>query len=151
MAQTFEPPESPRWGWTTKLVVGLGFVTVVAWLILRFREYLGPLILAFILIYLSYPVARYFRSRLNLSWRLSVSLFYLLFVLLLIGLLTLGGLALLDQGQSLFNIVQQAALVSLPDTINHLSNQVFRIGGFEIDMRQIELKPITDQILAKMK
>jgi predicted PurR-regulated permease PerM len=107
--------------------------------------------LAFILIYLSYPVARYFRSTFKMSWRLSVSLFYLLMIVVLIGLLTLGGLALLEQGQSLFNIVQQAALVTLPNTINQLSTQVFRIGGFELDMRQIELKPITDQILGAVQ
>jgi predicted PurR-regulated permease PerM len=152
MAQAFSNIPSPKWNWTAKLIVGLSLVGIFAWLILRFQQFIGPLILAFILTYLSYPVARAIHRYLKLSWRLSVTLFYLLLIVLVLGILTLGGLALLDQGQSLFLIVQQFVTVTVPDYINFLSTQVIVIGRYQLDLTKlVDPQAINQQILATVQ
>ncbi len=141
------PEESPRWGWTTKLVVGLTFAALFFGLILRFRSLVGPILLAFILTYLAYPVATYLHRTLRISWRLAATLFYLVIILVLLGILTLSGLAIIDQTQSLINLLSNA-ISTLPQTINTLSNQVYRIGPFEMDLRHLDLVSISNQILS---
>ncbi len=42
-------PRSPRWGSTTKLIVGLSVVAIGIFLLFRFLNIVGPLLLAFIL------------------------------------------------------------------------------------------------------
>jgi predicted PurR-regulated permease PerM len=134
-------------------VVGLAFVAVVGWLVTRFRQYLGPLILVLIITYLCYPIARFFQRTFKLPWRVSVTLFYLLFIVLLVGLLTLGGLAILEQGQSLLNFVQYASTVSIPDYINQLSTQVIVIGHFELDFTKLipNASGVTSQLLSMIQ
>ncbi len=147
MAQVY-PTGSPKWSSTTKLVVGLSFVLITAWLISRFKGFLGPLLLAFILTYLSYPVAGYIRNKLKLSWRLSVTIFYILLVVFFLGILTVGGVVLLEQGQSLLNLVQQALFVALPDLVSHLSTQVIHLGHLEFDLSKLDLTSINNEILS---
>jgi predicted PurR-regulated permease PerM len=142
--------ESPKWNWTTKLILGIGIMAVFAWLILRLRDFMGPMIIAFILIFLSYPVAGSIKKLLHIPWRVAVTIWYLLLVVIILGLLTWGGLAIIEQSQSLFNLVQQAATVTIPDYINHLSTQVFTFGRYQIDMSK-DLKSITDQALATIQ
>ncbi len=150
MAQSFNTP-SPKWNWTAKLIVGLSLVAIFAWIVLRFKEFFGPLILAFMLTYLSYPVAQTIRRYLKLSWRLSVTLFYLLLIIALLGLLTLGGLALLQQGQSLFQIVSTFITVTIPNYVTYLSTQVIAIGKYQIDLRTIDPNAINQQILSTVQ
>lgn len=146
------PPEtpretSPRWGWTAKLVVGLTFVAILAFLVVRLRSILGPLLVAIILVYLFYPLASGLSRRLKIPWRLTVTLIYLVLILLILGLMTLGGLALFEQIQSLINFLQNA-LVSLPDFIANLSHQQFFIGPFMIDISKLDLSQISNQALS---
>ena len=50
--------KSPGWGWTTKLVVGLTIVAIVAAFVIRFRNFIGPIILAAILSWFLTPTCR---------------------------------------------------------------------------------------------
>ena len=50
---------SPNWGWTTKLVVGMGLVAIFLLLLVRFQSFLGPLITAILLAYLIKPLATF--------------------------------------------------------------------------------------------
>jgi predicted PurR-regulated permease PerM len=68
---------SPRWSSTTKLIAGLTFVAVLAFLVVRFQNFLGPLLLTFIVAYLFYPAAIALLRWLKLPWRLAVTLIYL--------------------------------------------------------------------------
>ena len=140
MAQIFHS-DSPRWDWTTKLIVGLAFVAITGWLVSRFHQYIGSLIVIFLLSYLSLPIARFFQSTFKLPWRVSVTLFYLLFIVILVGLLTLGGLALLEQGQSLLSFIEYAATITIPDYINDLSKQVITLGRFTLDFTKLLPNP----------
>mgnify|MGYP007094548547 FL=1 len=48
--------KSPRWSNNTKLVVALTFVAILAGVLVKFRNFIGPLLLVFILSYLVYPL-----------------------------------------------------------------------------------------------
>ena len=138
---------SPRWNSMTKLVVALTFITIAAGLVVRFQSYLGPLLMTFILAYLFYSPSKSLTKYLKLPWRLSVTLIYLLVVIVFLGLLTLGGLALFDQLQSLITLIQNA-LVTLPDFLNHLQQTSFAFGPFKFSLAQYDFAALTNQILS---
>jgi predicted PurR-regulated permease PerM len=138
---------SPRWSSTTKLLVGLIIVGLVAFLIFRFTSLITPLVMVFILAYLLHPIAVLISRGLRITWNASVNIIYFIILAILIGLLTLGGLGLVTQVQSLINQVQ-SIIADLPEYIQSLSGQVFRIGPFRLDMRTLDLEQISSQLLS---
>jgi predicted PurR-regulated permease PerM len=138
---------SPRWSSTTKLLVGLIVVGIVAFLFFRFTSLITPLLIVFILAYLLHPVATLLARGLNVSWKASVNILYFVILILLIGLLTLGGVGLIAQVQSLIQLVQ-AIVADLPKYIQNLSGQVIRIGPFPLDLRTVDLNEISRQLLS---
>ena len=140
-----EPPftTSPRWSSTTKLLVGLVFVGIVAFLFFRFTSLITPLLIVFILAYLLHPVTSALSRGLNVSWKAAVNILYFLILILLIGLLTLGGVGLIAQVQSLIQLVQ-AIVADLPKYVQSLSGLVDR---FEV-LRTIDLNEISRQLLS---
>lgn len=144
-----EPPftTSPRWSSTTKLLVGLVVVGIVAFLFFRFTSLITPLLIVFILAYLLHPAATLLSRALSISWKASVNILYFVILILLIGLLTLGGVGLVAQVQSLIQLVQ-AIVAELPNYIQNLAGQIFRIGPFTLDMRTIDLNEISRQLLS---
>ncbi len=139
-------PSSPSWGATTKLVVALTIVAIVAGLFIQFHGIIGPLLMAFVLAYLFHPVASFLQRVTHISWQIVVSLIYLLLLLFLLSMLTLGGVGLIQQIQSLVAIVQ-SYLASLPDLIQRLSGQVYYVGPFPIDFRTLDLHQLSNQLL----
>jgi predicted PurR-regulated permease PerM len=135
---------SPRWGGTTKLVVALTFVVIVGALLIRFQNIIIPLFMAFIFSYLLHPVAGLLSRWTRLSWRASVGIVFLFIVLLLLGLLTLSGVGLVNQIQSLITFVQ-ASLDKLPTIIEDVAVWASRFG---LDLNNIDLSSITDQLLS---
>jgi predicted PurR-regulated permease PerM len=138
---------SPRWSSTTKLLVGLVIVGIVAFLLFRFTSLLTPLLMVFILAYLLHPVATMISYWLRVSWKAAVNILYLLILLLLIGSLTVGGVGLVGQVQSLIQAIQ-GIVANLPSYVETLSGQVFEFGPFRLDMRTIDLNEISRQLLA---
>ena len=127
---------SPPWGSSVKLVVGLTIVAIVAALLVRFSNILGPLLLAIILAYLLHPLAATISKQTRLSWRASVNLIYILFVILVVSLITATGVAAVQQTQNLFRVLENF-VVDLPQIAEDLSTQVIRIGLYELDMAEI--------------
>lgn len=111
---------SPNWGSLTKLVVGLTFIAIIAALLVQFRSIVGPILLAFILAYLLYPVAAMLSKVSRLSWRASVNLIFLLVVVIYLGLITLTGFTVVQQLQSLIDFVRRA-VTDLPSLAERLS------------------------------
>jgi len=143
-------PSSPPWGSTTKLVVALTMVAIAAGLFVQFHVILGPLLMAFVLAYLFYPVASFLQRLLHLSWQLTVGLIYLLLLVFVLGLLTLGGVGLVQQIESLITVVE-GYLSSLPDVIQNLSGRVYQFGPLHIDLRQFDLNQLSNQILGLLQ
>jgi predicted PurR-regulated permease PerM len=61
-------------------------------------------------------------------------------------MLTLGGLGLVQQIESLVSVVE-ANLASLPNLIQSLSGQVYSIGPFQIDFRHLDMNQLSSQLL----
>lgn len=144
MTEPNSPQSSPRWGATTKLVVAFTFMAVLAALLIRVHTIIVPLLLAFIFSYLLYPVASLLDRFQFLSWRASVGVVYVVIVLLLLGLLTLGGVGVVNQVQSLITFVQ-SSLDELPTLIENVAGW---LAGFGLDLSRIDLASISDQLLS---
>jgi predicted PurR-regulated permease PerM len=131
-------------------VVGLSLVGIVVALLISFRAIIGPLLLAFVLAYLLQPLVVRVSRATNLSWRASVNLVYLILVILVSALLTLSGLAIIQQLQSLIIVISNFT-ETLPDLIADLSTRSFTFGPFVFNLSQFDLQSLTDQLLATLQ
>jgi len=142
--------ESPRWNWTTKLVIGLALVALAVWLLVQFQNFLGPIILAFILAYLFYPVANLLQKYLSIPWRLAVTLIYLVVILAVVGLLTWGGLALFEQIQNLVAFIQNN-IDEIPGLISEITQKTYSIGTFEFSLVGLNWNQIANEIVGAIQ
>lgn len=143
-------PSSPGWGTNTKLVVALTIVVIVGALLVKFQFIITPLVMAFLLSYLFHPVADFLQRKLRFSWNASVGVIFLVVIILLLGLLTLGGVGLVQQVQSLVVIVQDA-LRTLPQLIDDISGRVFQFGPFKLDFSALDLNDLSQQVLGMVQ
>ncbi len=141
------PNLSPKWSSNTKLIVGLTMVAIVAILIRQLQNIIGPLILAFVLAFLLHPLAGLLNNKLKFSWRLSVGFVLLLLVIVLAGIFTLTGFAVVQQIQSLIATIQQF-IAELPRIIADLSSQTYSFGPFELDLGRFDLTNAANQLLS---
>ena len=141
---------SPRWGTMTKFIVALVFVVIMAVLVTYFRNILGPLLLAFILSYLIQPVAEVMNRKLRISWRVSVSILYLLLLVVLLGIIVAMGITLITQAQSLVTFLQNA-VQALPDLLESWSQKTFTFGPFQFGFQYLSLSNLTDQLIGMIQ
>ncbi|MBI4731545.1 MAG: AI-2E family transporter [Chloroflexi bacterium] len=146
MTESPIPANSPRWSAITKLTVSLTVIVILGALIIRFRGLLGPVLFAFVVAYLLHPVIAFITRKTPLSWKLAVSLVYLIFVAILITLLTLGGVELVQQVQNLIVTIQEN-VDNLPVYIEQVSNWKFSLGPFELDFAGYDWELIGNQVL----
>ncbi len=141
-----ERPRSPRWTSSTKLVVGLSLVAMFSFLLLRFLNIVGPLILAFMLAYLFYPVAEFANKRLKIPWRVTVTVIYLLLLVVVFGSMTVGGFTVVDQVQNLIRFLNNA-IQGLPKFFADITSQAIEIGPFTFDLSQFDFNDLTSRVL----
>jgi predicted PurR-regulated permease PerM len=141
---------SPRWNWSTKLIFGLVLVVLAIWLLVQFKNFLGTIILAFIIAYLFYPVANLLQKYIKLRWRIAVFLIYLIVVLALLALLTWGGLALVDQIQNLIVFIQNN-IEEIPQLIKDFTQNTYTIGTFEFTLSGLNWDEITKEIIGAIE
>ena len=138
--------ESPHWSWTTKLVVGLALVAIFLLLLVRFQTFLGPLITAILLAYLINPIAKFACVKIKIPWRISVTIIYLLLVLIILGLTTWGGFALVDQVQNLIGFIEKN-IFQLPDLVAEITERTYEIGPFTFTPTGMSWDEITNEIV----
>lgn len=136
---------TPRWSSTTKMVIALVLVAVVVFLVYHFKYILGPLLFAFFLAYLLHPVAFFLHKKAHFPWRLAATLIYLLLFLVLIGLLTWGGISLVEPLQNLTAFLQKL-INDLPTFLADLSKQPLMIGTFAIDLSPLKITDLFTQL-----
>jgi len=141
---------SPKWNWSTKLVVGLALVALSIWLLVQFQNFLGPLITALILSYFLHPVANYLRNKINIPWGLAVAIIYILLVLILLGMLTWGGFLLVEQIQNLIRFIENN-IDRLPALVEDITTQTYQIGPFTISPTGVIWEQITNQIVSAIQ
>jgi len=150
MSNADPSPPSPSWSSTTKLVIGLTFVAIFTALLVYFRTIIGPLLLAVILAYALHPLAARINRATNLNWRWSVNLIYLVLVIIVLGLLTASGFAIVQQLQSLISVVNNFTR-TLPELVAQISQQTYTFGPFEFSLKQYDLQSLTNQVLGTLQ
>ncbi len=141
---------SPKWSWTTKLVIGLALVALSVWLLVQFQNFLGPLISALILAYLLYPVAGFLQKKVKLPWRIAVTIIFIILVLAILGLLTWGGFTLVEQVQNLIRFIEKN-IDQLPDLVENITEQTYQIGPFTFTPTGINWDQITSEIVGAIQ
>lgn len=137
---------SPRWGATTKLVVALTFIAVTAGLLIRFRQIVAPLFIAFLLAYVLYPVALFMHRRFKISWRLASAILLLVLLVIIFGLLTLSGLAIFNQIQNLITFLQNQ-IKTIPTFVADITSNPISIGPFDLDLTSFNATDLANQLL----
>lgn len=128
-----------------KLVVGLVFATIFMLLLFYFRHIIGPLLLAFVLTYLLYPVIDRISRFTHLSWIWTVNLIYLILIMLLLGSGTLTGLAIAQQVQNLISVIDKF-VNDLPALVATISSHQYYIGPFKLDLAKFDLLTVTNWV-----
>lgn len=146
MSDTTSPPPSPIWNSGTKLIVGLTFVGVLIALLIYFRSIIGPLLLAIILAYVLHPVAGFFHQKSRLNWRWSVNIVFFIFVLIVLSILAVSGFAIVQQMQSLINVINTFT-VGLPEFVEDISSRDYMIGPYQFGLSGSDLQSLTNQVL----
>lgn len=141
---------SPRWSSTTKLLVGLVIIGIIAFLVARFQSLIPPLLMIFIIAYLFHPLTALIANALKISWKAAVNILYLTIFVAMIGLVTVGGIGLVQQVQSLISLIQMI-ITDLPGLLEQLAGQSYQLGPFELDMRTVELQAIAQQMLSMVQ
>ncbi len=139
MSETAPKDVSPGWGSTTKLIVGLTLVAIVAAALVKFNNIIAPLILTFILSYVMHPMIAALSKSTRLSWQASVNIVFLLVVILIIGTLTVTGVTVVQQMERLINIISDF-ITELPSLLESwtanpiLLGPVGPFGPWQIDI-----------------
>ncbi len=151
MSEAPKPIASPKWSSTTKLVIGLTFAAFVAAMLIYFRSFIGPLLLAFILTYLLHPLADRLGSLAHLSWRSSVNIIFIILLLILLGSSTLTGLAVVNQIQSLIDTIDKF-LKDLPELLQSLEGKVLTIGPFSFDLSEYtDMSVLSNEVIGLLQ
>ena len=140
------PSASPKWGSTTKLVIGLTVVAVAVALLIYFKGIIGPILLAFIVSFLLHPIIAWVSRTTKMSWRITVNLLYLLLIVSLVALITIAGLVIVQQTQSLVTFVD-GFVKNLPSMVSSLQTKSYMIGPFRLDLSHLDLQNLANQVL----
>jgi len=144
-------PNSPKWSSTLKMVIGLTVAGLVMAMLIYFRSIIGPLLLAFILVYLLHPLAAFLYTHARLSWRASTNLIYIFLLIILFITSTLSGLAAVQQIQSLIVVIERF-VNDLPNQIDNISRQIIIIGPYSFDLSQFtDLGQLGDQVISTLQ
>ena len=142
--------KSPSWGPATKALVGFAVMAIIAGIVIRFSHIIPLLILAVILVLIILPVVQFMVLHLRLPWALASSIAMLLLVAIIAGTSTAIGVAVVQQLQGLFLIVQRF-LLTLPDELARLSATPYVLGPWVIDLSLFDLQSLGEQLLATIQ
>ena len=141
-----EKPSSPNWSTTTKLVVGLALAGIILLLLIRFQNILAPLLTSVLVAYLFHPLATFFNKKLKIPWRLITTIIFLLLFAIIIGLLTWGGISIVEQVQNLIKLIE-GLITDLPVFFEAISSKPLVVGPFEFDLSKLELDSLWSQVV----
>jgi len=150
MSESEKNLTSPKWSTTTKAIVALLILAAILALIIRFSSLMTTLITAVVLAVLFHPLADWISKKLKISWGWSVTFVYLVTLVIIFGLLTLGGIAIIDQIQGFINFLQES-LNTIPAFFERLTTTVVTIGPFVLDFTYINWTDIGNQLLSTLE
>lgn len=139
---TTDSQRSPSWGTTTKLVIGLTLVAILAGIFIYYRSIVTLMIMASIITYLFQPVVSFLAAKTRMSWRLSATVVFLFILILIMAILTGAGLAIAQQGTGLLRVIQEF-IDNLPQLAADLTDFLERFGIRDV----INLSDLANQLL----
>ncbi len=150
LMQPEEKSISPKWSTSTKVIVTLLFLAGAIALLFRFSSLLNTLITAFIIAVLYHPIAEWINKKTKIPWAWSVSIIYFITVVAVFGLLTVGGIALINQIDGLIKFLQDT-LYELPNYFKQFASTNFVIGPFNFDFSYINWDQVGNQLLSTVQ
>jgi predicted PurR-regulated permease PerM len=97
--------DSPHWSRSTKIIVTVAAILLVAWIAYRFQGLIGQVVAAAILAYILNPLIIFLDERTPLKRSTSILIMYLLLAASVIGILTALGVAAFEQISNLIREV----------------------------------------------
>lgn len=147
---TQKSSDSPRWGWATKLIVGILLVAAALALVVRFYDYFRLVLTAFIFSFLLYPLCSLISKRLKIKWRVATAIVYLLIAALVIWVFARTGTTIVAQVQNLFtNLTQNVD--GLTDFLETWSNRVIAVGPFHFKLPYVDTNVIAETITSYLQ
>lgn len=136
--------ESPNWQQSTKIFAAfIGFVLLVAFLV-RFRSFIGTLIVSLIIYFLITPLVRTLVRRARLSWMAATNISFLFLLMVIIVVFTAAGLAVAQQFQSLFNVTQNY-FTDLPIQLEEIFENDVVVGPWILDFSRFDVVTLLEQ------
>jgi predicted PurR-regulated permease PerM len=140
------PTSSPLWNNSTKIIINVLILVIILGLLIRFSSLVTPLVIALLLALLFHPIAEFINGRMHVPWNLAVNIIFLITVVAMVTLLTIGGFALIEQIQGLI-IFLQKNLPNLPNFLTEVTSKTIMIGPFPINLTQINWTDIGNQLI----
>jgi predicted PurR-regulated permease PerM len=137
---------SPLWNNSTKIIINVLILVIILGLLIRFSSLVTPLVIALLLALLFHPIAEFINVRMHVPWNLAVNIIFLITVVAMVTLLTIGGFALIEQIQGLI-IFLQKNLPNLPNFLTEVTSKTIIIGPFPINLTQINWTDIGNQLI----
>lgn len=144
-----EKIESPPWQPGTRLIAGSMIVLFLIVILYFLRSLILPILLAFIIAYILYPLATWLTEKTRIPRSISAFIVLLVFLLIILGLTTGLGFAFSDRVVNLAVYLAEIAQ-ELPAQIEQLSELQFSIGPYQIDLGQSNLTPIISNIVSSL-
>jgi predicted PurR-regulated permease PerM len=141
-----KPSPSPLWNNSTKIIVNVLILVIILGLLIRFSNLVTPLVIALLLALLFHPIAEFINIRLHIPWNIAVNIIFLITVVVIVSLLTIGGFALIEQIQGLIVFLQKN-LPNLPNFLTEITSKTINIGPFPINLTQINWSDIGNQLI----
>jgi predicted PurR-regulated permease PerM len=141
--------ESPPWQSGTRLIAGSLIFLLLLLLLYLLRSLVIPILLAFIIAYILYPLAAWLTKKTRIPRGISAFMVLLAFLLIIMGLTTGLGFALSDRVVDLAGYLADIAQ-RLPEQIEQLTNLQFTIGPYEIDLGRSNLTPLLSDIVGSL-
>lgn len=132
------PLRSPNWSTPTKVFVASATTIFLAMAVWYFQSVIGPLVIAGVIAYILNPVIAWLAHRTLLSRGMAIGLVYLLFALIVIGLLTAASVTIYQQITGLIDVVQELVRLG-PAYFNELLNRTVQLGPWSFQASQFEL------------
>jgi len=140
--------ETPKWGRTTKLVVLLVCLALAAFLAWQFKELVGQLVVAAMLAYIVNPAIEWFQGRPRFSRGWAVMIVYLLLILIVLGFVTVIGVAVTNQTLAITAQVPAVVKNSVAFFSQiRTSSDALDFAGLHIELATIDWNQVQSQVM----
>jgi predicted PurR-regulated permease PerM len=127
---------SPNWSTTTKALVAAFSLVVVGLAVWYFQSLIGPLVIAGIIAYILNPLIVWLDRYTPLSRGAAIGVVYILFLVILFGVLIAAGVTVYQQVDGLIDEVQEIIRAG-PARFENLITQPIVIGAWVFDPSQL--------------